>query len=355
MASEPRLDPKTYYRHRLENLKPAFEWDAATPEAAREWQGRVRERIRERIGLTLMEEVERSSGGGGADLQPRVLDTRAFPGYRRETLAFRSREGMDAFAYFLLPDGLEGPKPAVLCLPGHGRGVDSIVGIAEDGSQRPLDAPAEYQMDFALQCVRHGYPTLALEQVSFGHRRDAQAAQQGGGASSCNRDTTAAFMLGESMTGWRVWDAMRALDVLQTRPEADPHRLAKMGISGGGLTSLWTAAVDERVKVAVVSGYFNTFRDSILAMDHCVDNYVPGISPDLELPDLAGLVAPRGLYAEGGTTDPIFPLPATEAAARRAREIYGVFGAADRFASQIFEGEHVFHGIGAFKFLKETL
>jgi dienelactone hydrolase len=162
-------------------------------------------------------------------------------------------------------------------------------------------------------------------------------------------------MLGETMTGWRVWDAMRALDVLQTRPEADPHRLATMGISGGGLTSLWTAAVDERVKVAVVSGYFNTFRASILAMDHCVDNYVPGVSLDLEMPDMAGLIAPRCLFAEGGTTDPIFPLPATEAAVRRAREIYGVFGVPDRFGSEVFEGEHQFHGVGAFRFLAEKL
>ncbi|MBW3625296.1 MAG: alpha/beta hydrolase family protein [Armatimonadetes bacterium] len=360
MDSAPLLDPKAYYQRRLDALKPAFEWNAATREEAAAWQRRVREKVRELVGLPC-EETGPASGGAGSrsacrtDLQPRITGTKAFSGYRRETVIFRSRAGLDAFAYFLLPERMEGRRPAVLCLPGHGRGVDSIVGMGEDGSQRPLDAPGEYQKDFALQCVKHGYPTLALEQISFGHRRDEEARKAGGGTSSCGRDTTAAFMLGETMTGWRVWDAIRALDYLQSRPEVDPERLVTMGISGGGLTSLWTAALDERVTAAVVSGYFNTFRDSILAMNHCVDNYVPGVSQALEMPDLAGLVAPRALFVEGGTRDPIFPLPATKRALRRAEEIYRTFGAEERFGSEIFEGEHEFHGAGAFKFLDSHL
>jgi hypothetical protein len=128
-----------------------------------------------------------------------------------------------------------------------------------------------------------------------------------------------------------------------------------MGISGGGLTSLWTAALDERVKAAVVSGYLNSFRDSILAVDHCIDNYVPGILNVIEMADLTGLVAPRGLFAESGMRDPIFPLPAFRRAVCRATDIYRAYGFPDRFASEEFEGEHQFHGVGAFDFLAKAL
>jgi hypothetical protein len=148
---------------------------------------------------------------------------------------------------------------------------------------------------------------------------------------------------------------MRALDYLQTRKEVDPTRLATMGISGGGLTSLWTAAVDERVKVAVVSGYLNTFRDSILAVNHCIDNYVPGILNVVEMPDLTGLVAPRALFAESGSKDPIFPLPAFRHAVARATDIYRAFGVGDKFGSEVFDGDHQFHGTGAFAFLNREL
>jgi len=162
-------------------------------------------------------------------------------------------------------------------------------------------------------------------------------------------------MLGETMTGWRVWDAMRALDYMVTRPEVDPQRLATMGISGGGMTSLFTACLDTRVQVAVVSGYLNTFRDSILAVNHCVDNYVPGLLKVVEMPDMAGLIAPRALFAESGTKDPIFPLPAFEQAVARLREIYAAFGVPERFGWEVFEGDHQFHGVGAFAFLKKYL
>ena len=334
------LDPQVYARRRIAHTAPELAWEPGPAEAMQAWQRRVRERLNGLLGGLPWERVS---------LRSEVLETRALDGYRRETVRFQTRPGMAAFGYFLVPDHCPPGSPAVLCLPGHGRGVDSIVGIAEDGSQRPLDRPDEYQADFALQCVAHGYPTFALEQVSFGHR-SAEGTKTG--ASSCVRDSMAALMLGETMTGWRVWDAQRALDYLETRPEVDPERLAVMGISGGGLTALFTAALDTRPRAAVVSGYLNTFRDSVLAVDHCVDNYAPALLAAVEVPDLAGLVAPRALFAESGTRDPIFPLPAFEHAAARARDIYAAFGAPDAFDVEVFDGDHRFHGAGAFRFLE---
>jgi len=145
---------------------------------------------------------------------------------------------------------------------------------------------------------------------------------------------------------------MRVVDLLQTREEVDSNKLATMGISGGGLVSLFSAALDERISACVVSCYFNSFADSVLAIDHCSDNYVPGLLPLCEMPDLAALVAPRKLFCESGTDDPIFPLAAFEQAAAQAHEIYQAFGYAENFGSEVFEGDHKFHGAGAFKFLQ---
>jgi dienelactone hydrolase len=142
---------------------------------------------------------------------------------------------------------------------------------------------------------------------------------------------------------------------MATRPEVDPKRIATMGISGGGLTSLFTAAADTRVRAAVVSGYLNTFAGSVLAVDHCPDNYAPGLLKLAEMPDIAGLVAPRGLFCESGTKDDIFPLPHFEKAAERVKAIYEERGAGQSFGFETFEGDHRFHGKGAFAFLKAVL
>ncbi len=345
------LDPQIYARQRINQTRPRFDYAAQTlhgPGDFAAWQAAFRASLRTVLGMP-------ASDAERTPLNPRVIKTEAMDGYLRETVLFETRSGLTAFAYFLVPNGLTEKRPAVLCLPGHGRGVDSIVGIGPNGEQRALHAPDEYANDFALWCVREGYPTLALEQISFGHRRDAALPADTPGQSSCLRDGMAALMLGETLIGWRVCDAIRALDYLETRPEVDASKLITMGISGGGLTSLFTAALDTRVWASVVSCYLNTFAASVLTVGHCTDNYAPGLLTLCEMPDLAGLIAPRLLYAEGGESDPIFPHPAFEIARERVAKIFQDAGANENFCAESFPGGHQFYGTGAFAFLSENL
>jgi dienelactone hydrolase len=329
------FDPRAYVAARIAETRPRRAWapDVDFPF----WQVALRNELAVCIGLPdAMDRVP---------LDARITETVRMPGHLRERVEFTTRPGLTAMGYMLIPDNIPPRQPAVLCLPGHGPGVDSVVGIL----------PIDYSANFPLQCVERGYPTFAIEQISFGHRRDAEAQKAGGGASSCNRDSTAALMFGESMTAWRVWDAMRALDYLQTRPEVDPNRLITMGISGGGLTSLFTAALDTRVAAAVVSGYLNTFADSVLSINHCVDNYAPGLRNLCEMADIAGLITPRLLFAESGAKDHIFPLAAFEKAVAQVSACYATVSASDRFGHEVFDDGHCFHGVGAFAFLEAHL
>src|SRR4029078_967353 len=96
-------------------------------------------------------------------------------------------------------------------------------------------------------------------------------------------------------------------------PQVDPARIGIMGISGGGTTTLFTAALEDRIKAIVISGNLNSFRDSILAIRHCECNYVPGILQVAEMGDIACSLAPRPLLVESGTEDLIFPIETTKA------------------------------------------
>ena len=337
------FDTEAYRRARIAAVQAEFAWADAgfarkSEAERRQWQETFRDRFAFLLGdLNAWERPP---------LAPVVSEGVACDGYRRETVTFTTRPGLTAFGYFLVPDNVRPASPAMLCIPGHGVGVDGMCGVQAE----------EYADEYALQCVRHGYPTFGLEITGFGRRRDAAAKRIGPGTSSCGRDSTAALMLGETMSGWRVWDAMRALDYLQTRTDCvDPARLGIMGISGGGLVSLFTAALDPRLTACVVSSYFNTFADSVLSIDHCVDNYVPGLLHLCEMPDLAALVAPRALFAVTGDTDPIFPIDAFRRAVRQTEEIYQTSGAPDQFSSEVFSGGHRFHGDGAFAFLDKHL
>lgn len=345
------LDPETYRQGRIRNCKARYGWpwvEARTPPErdARQTDFR-REFARILGGLDDWERVP---------LEPAVTETRQMDGYRREQVSFDTRPGLRACGYFLIPDGCPPGRPAVLCLPGHGRGVDTLIGLAPDGTQRLLGQPDEYAADFALGCVARGYPAFALEHLSFGRRRDAEARAQGQDACSCHRDSVAALMLGETLAGWRAWDALRALDYLETRTDCvDPTRLAVLGISGGGLVALFAAALDARIQACVVSAYFNTFRASVLSVTHCVDNYVPGLLGLAEMPDLAALIAPRALFVESGREDPIFPLAGFEQAVAQARSLYAAFDSPTRFGAAAIEGGHRFDGQAAYAFLEAQL
>ena len=342
--SQNHLDTLAFSHEMYDHASRAMAFQASTDMEAERWQRNLRAKLVELLGGLPEERCE---------LLPRVAETKEFPTYTRETVLFQSRSNMTVFGYMLLPKDFETPGPVVLCLHGHGRGVDDIVGIQEDGTMRT--EYGEYQNDFALQCVDRGYAALAIEQFGFGHRRDDAACQRGAGNSSCLPASGAAFLLGETMIGWRVYDAMRSLDYLSTRSEIDMNRIGVMGISGGGTTTFYSAAIDERFKVAVVSGYFNTFRDSILSINHCIDNYIPGVLKYAEMYDIAGLIAPRAMFVESGTEDTIFPIDATRFAFDQAQEIFRVFNAEDQLGLEVFDAAHSFHGVGAFEFLHQRL
>jgi dienelactone hydrolase len=191
--------------------------------------------------------------------------------------------------------------------------------------------------------------------MAFGCRRDAITKAKGLTATACQPAGGSALLLGQTILGWRVYDTMRAIDWIATRPELDAARVGCLGCSGGGTCTLFTAALDTRIRAALASSSLNTFRDSIMSVSHCIDNYVPGILNWAEMYDVAGLVAPRALFAEGGLHDDIFPIAATRSSFDRVKKVYELFGAADRTELEVFDGPHGFWGKRGLPFLAHHL
>jgi dienelactone hydrolase len=343
--ADRHLDSQEFCLAVYDEIKPALAFNARDVASARAWQATARTKIIELLGGLPSRRVE---------LRPEVIERLDFGTYTRERVVFDTREHLTAVGYFLLPKNRRSPLPAIVCLPGHGRGVTDILGLNDDLTPRE-QRDTGYSKEYGMQCLEHGYAVFALEQLAFGARRDDAARREGPAAYSCRPAACAALLLGQTMIGWRTWDAMRAIDYVATRPEVDASRIATLGASGGGTTSLFTAALDDRVKVGVVSAYFNTFRDSIVSLSHCPDNYVPGMLQSMEMHDVAGLVAPRRLFVEGGQRDPIFPVKGFQIAVAKAARIYDAYGVPDHFDHELHDGVHEFRGTRAFEFLGRYL
>ena len=339
-----RFDPVAYTLDLYAAAPRRLRFQARTRSEAEAWQQQLRSKLTELVGGFPAERLP---------LRPITLETRSFPGYRREKIVFDSRPGVSVLAYLLLPETARKPAATMICVPGHGRGVDDIVGIDEHGADR-ADKPG-YQHDFAIQAVEAGMAAVAIEPMAFGCRRDAITARKGLPTSACQPAAGGALLVGQTMIGWRVWDVMRTLDYIATRAELDSRRVGCMGISGGGTVTLFSTALDPRIRAAFVSGYLNTFRDSVGSLSHCIDNYVPGILNWAEMHDVAGLIAPRPLFVESGEKDDIFPIRASIESFTRTREVYSVFGVQDRIEQEVFPGEHSFWGKRGLPFLARHL
>ena len=338
------FDPVHFTNQLYQDAPLRMTFQAKTRRQAEQWQTRLRAKLAELVGGF----PEKRTA-----LQAETLEVREFPAYRREKFVFQSRPGSSVLGYLLTPKSGSAPHASVICVPGHGRGVDDIVGIDDHGHDRA--AHDGYQYDFAIQAVEHGMAAVAIEPMGFGCRRDAANKARGLGQSSCQPTAGAALLLGQTMIGWRVWDVMRTIDWIETRAELDAKRVGCMGISGGGTCTLFSTALEPRIKAALVSGYLNTFQASVMSISHCIDNYVPGILNWAEAYDVAGLIAPRPLFVESGERDNIFPIAASRASFKRVKKVYETFDAAAMTEQETFDGPHSFWGKRGLPFLAKHL
>jgi len=291
------------------------------------------------------------------DLAPQVAEVVEEENYRREKVLFYSEPGVAVPCYVLTPRTSAPPYRPVIALHGHGSdGARLVLGLTRNDQERAhMQA---LNCDYARQLAQHGFMVFVPVLRALGERNEVLPAFRTGeglGAKSCQITSMVGLLLGKSLAGLRVWDVIRTVDYIHSRPEPMIESIGCVGLSGGGVVTLYAAALEDRIGVAVVSGAFCTFRASIMAMEHCADNYVPGILRYAEVPDMAGLIAPRPLLIEHGIEDPIFPIQATRQAYQDLARVYALLNRADHLEADYHAGGHCFGGGKVFAFLDRWL
>ncbi|MFC5467644.1 dienelactone hydrolase family protein [Cohnella suwonensis] len=286
--------------------------------------------------------------------EPELLERVDCGDYVRERVRLSVVPGLSFAAYVLVPKTRSARCPAVLAIHGHGYGSREIVGLQPDGT--PDTEPPGIHQHFAVQLVKRGLVVIAPDVIGFGERMlHTDQGKDPRRNSSCYTMATHLLLYGKTLTGLRTAELLGALDYLAGREEIDPTRIGAMGFSGGALLSWACASLDERIRATVLTGFPGTFKGTIMEVYHCVDNYTPGLLAHAELPEWIGLIAPRALFVESATDDPIFPSQSAQAAIHSFRRQYEEEGAADRFASDTFEGVHEISGRKAYDWLAGTL
>ncbi len=224
--------------------------------------------------------------------------------------------------------------------------------IGEAKTERDLASIAQGERDIAVQAVREGYIVMSPTIRGFGETRTEEDIRDGR-VSSCRLQLMHGLLVGRTPIGERVWDMSRLIDWAIDNLPIDKERIAITGNSGGGTVSLFAAACDERISVAVPSCYFCTFEGSIGTIRHCDCNYVPGILRLAEMYEVAGLIAPRPLCVIAGVEDKIFPIEHVREAYKNLSEIYEVAGVSERCELYIGPEGHRYYKAGSWPFIRK--
>jgi predicted esterase len=341
---EDHLSTLAYLWKQYETQPRQLAFRAETLEQWRAWRDALRAQLVECLG---------GFPAGRCDLSAQVVEVVEEPDYRREKVYFYSEPGVAVPCHVLIPRSASPPYRPVIALHGHGSdGARLLLGLARDDQERAHMQDLNY--DYACQLAQHGLLVFAPVLRDLGERIESRPAfrtGEGPWEKSCQMAALVGLLLGKSLAGLRVWDVMRTVDYIRSRPEPMTQDIGCLGLSGGGVVALYAAALDDRLSAVVIDGALCTFRASIMAIEHCADNYVPGLARYAEAHDIAGLIAPRPLLIEHGMEDPIFPIEGVRQVYHHLARIYSLLGCVERLELDEFDGGHRFGGRKAFSWL----
>lgn len=243
----------------------------------------------------------------------------ACDGYRVCMVTFDSGEGVRVSGNLFVPDG-EGPFPAVLNLHGH---------WAEGKVAKAVQARGHI-------LAKHGFVVLSVDAAGAGERGGGEGWSHYHGAMAGG----SILLTGDTLMGWQVRDNMRGLDVLTSLKYVDAERIGVTGASGGGNQTMWLAALDERVRTAVLVVSVGSF-EAYVTRCNCVCETLPGGLAMAEEWEVLGLIAPRPMLIMNSIHDqPAFGLSALAETKKWLRKVYALHDTWGQLDVRLFDEQH---------------
>ena len=260
-------------------------------------------------------------------LNAQVVGTIEGKGFRIEKVIFESRPQHHVTANLYLPPG-KGPFPGVLIPCGHGN----------DGK-----ASGTYQR-IGMLLATNGIAALCYDPIGQGERMQILNEMHKPIISGTTEHTmldVGALLVGRCTASYRIWDGIRALDYLASRPEVDPKRLGCTGVSGGGTLTSYLMALDDRIVCAAPSCYITSLERLFATIGpQDGEQNIPGqVAFGMDHADYLTMRAPRPTLVLCGTRD-FFDIQGTWASFREAKQVYGILGHSERMDVAEFNQQH---------------
>jgi dienelactone hydrolase len=263
-------------------------------------------------------------------LNIRVTGTIHKEGYRVEKLIYESLPGYFVTAALFIPENLKGRAPAILNPIGH-----STLSFRRDIYQHTI-----------INLVKKGFIVLTYDQIGQGERLQYYEAASGksrfGSTQEHSYPGAQCFISGYSPARYFIWDGIRGIDVLLSRQEVDPDRLGITGLSGGGTSTAFIGAMDDRILAAAPECFITNFNYLFRSQgpQDAEQNLFHMIYHGLDHPDLIEARAPKPTLISSTTRD-FFSIQGARETFQEAGKVFSTLGAAGNL--KMTEEDHV-HG-----------
>lgn len=309
MPTDPSQQFLTFMQQRTAQLRSGD----MLPASLEEWEQRKK---------GLRQQLLKSWGGfptAPCDLSPRILGELKRDGYRVEKVVFQTRPDVWMTANAYVPEG-SGKRAAVLCVHGHWKGA----------KQDPV------VQSRCIGLAKLGFFVLVVDAFGAGERALSKKLGEYHG----EMVGSTLLPVGLPLPGLQVYENMRAVDYMLTRPEVDGSRLGITGASGGGNQSMYAGAYDERFKAVVPVCSVGTYQ-SYIGAACCVCELVPSVLAHTEQSGVLSLVAPRALMIINATRDVFqFSIGEAQKTIAAVQHVYRMYGKAGNISHDLFESGH---------------
>jgi dienelactone hydrolase len=260
-------------------------------------------------------------------ISARTVAVEERPSFVVEKLVLDLNGAEPVTGYFIKPKPLSAKAPAVLFNHWHAGEYQ----LGKDDILRPKkDLPS-----YAEALTSAGYCALALDMWCFGGRAAAHTELD---------LVKESLWKGRVLWGMMVYDTLRGLDYLVTRPEVDTARIATLGMSMGSTMAWWVAALDPRIKVCVDICCLTDF-DALLAAGglkgHGIYYFVPSLLKHFTTSQINALIAPRAHLAVAGNLDELTPPAGLDRVDRELKQAYASAGKPENWKLVRYDVPHV--------------
>jgi dienelactone hydrolase len=293
----------------------SMKFTAGTQEDAVAWQKDLRARLVELLKMSDL--VARKEQ---IPFHAKTVSSENRENYVFEELEINSTARRRIKIVLTRPTDRPGPRPAVLCVAGHG------------GTRHSCYEPGKGYFELGHRLAQKGYVTISTK---------------------VSQHTV--YEKGRTLMGERLWDLMRCVDYLTSLDEVDRKRIGCAGKSLGGEMVMWLAATDERVQATVSAGFLTKMDQ--MEQNHCMCWKFPGLRELVDFADIYALAAPRALLCQNGLKEPAsqFPVSIAREALKEIEPIYQVLGKPENVGLVAHEGGHVFDVPSLLEFFEKHL